>query len=121
MNLRWSEVSKVKIVAVVVGLAVLVFLWTVEISDTVMVVITVAWAGGFFGWAWVTGARRQREGYISNLDSSAYSYSWRDRSPSIGNPGGYRYADADYDPDADDGGGSGGDAESGGGAATDRR
>ena len=72
-----------------------------------MVVIIVAWAGGFFGWAWVTGARRQREGYISNLDSSAYSDSWRDRSPSIGNPGGY-HADADYDLDADDGGGSGG-------------
>ena len=119
MDLRWKDVSKVKIVAVVIGLAVLVGLWTVDVSDTVMTVITVAWATGLFGWAWVTGKQRQRDGYISNLDTSAYSYSWRDRSPSIGNPGGYRYADADYDPDADgdsgeDGGGSGG------GAPTDR-
>jgi hypothetical protein len=123
MGLRWKEVSKVKIVAVVVGLAVLVGLWTVDVSDTVMTVITVAWVTGLFGWAWVTGKQRQRDGYISNLDNSAYSYSWRDRSPSIGNPGGYRYADADYDADvsasgADGGGGDGG--SSGGDAATDR-
>jgi hypothetical protein len=124
MDLRWSEVSKVKIVAVVVGLAVLVALWTVDVSDTVMVVITVAWVAGLFGWAWITGNQRQRDGYISNVNNSAYSYNWRD-SPSIGNPGGYRYADPDYDPDADpdaDGGGdSGGDSSgSGGGAAADR-
>lgn len=115
MDLRWNDISKVKIVAVVVGLAVLVALWTVDVSDTVMAAISAAWVIGLFGWAWVTGQRRQRDGYIDNLDNSAYSYSWRDRSPSIGRRGGYRYADSGGGDSGDSGGGDSGGGDGGGG------
>ena len=91
-----------KLIAVVVGLVVLVAFWIADLSATMVTLISVVWVIGLFGWVWVSGERRRRAGYIDTLENSAYSYSWRDRSPTIGTPGGYRYADDDYDGDADD-------------------
>ena len=94
-----------KPIAVVVGLAVLVGLWIADLSTTMMTLITVVWVIGLFAYVWVTSRRYEREGRLITLENSAYSHSWRDRSPTIGTPGGYRYADDDYDPDSADSGG----------------
>jgi len=105
----------VKLIAVVVGLVVLVAFWIADLSATMVTLISVVWVIGLFGWAWVSGERRRRAGYIDTLENSAYSYSWRDRSPTIGTPGGYHYTD---DDDDDDGGGDRGGGGSGRGDQT---